>query len=179
MEKLKTTIIACINNHNVIGSNNQLLYKIHDDLERFKRLTTDNIIIMGRKTYETLPHGCLSNRINIVLTKNTDFCATANDDLFIVHDLEMLQDLIQTLFPNKKIFVIGGAKVYQEFLEKDLVECLELTQVFDDADGDAFFPSIDYDDWQEVHCVPHFDEKNHLNYEFITLVKRSDYGKHE
>lgn len=143
-------IIACINKKNVLGNNGKLVYHINSDLQNFAKMTKFNgVVIMGRKTFESLPNGePLNDRINIILTSNNDYNVdTVYDNVYIAHSVEDVVELCEALFPNKELFVIGGESIYRQFMEKSLVDEMRLTIVKDDADGDAFFPEFNRDEW--------------------------------
>ena len=121
-------IIACINKKGVIGKDGKLLYTIKNDLANFKRMTVGNVVIMGRKTFESLPNGePLKDRVNIILTSNVEYGVTPADNVFITNSIEDTIDLCEALFPDKELFVIGGESIYQQFLDKGLVSEMRLT----------------------------------------------------
>lgn len=175
---MKHTIIACVNKSGALGVKGDLLYHIKEDLKRFKELTQDQVVIMGRKTFESLPNqATLKNRVNIILTNNLDFNVDVSkisegSELFIVHTIQELTDLEEAMFSDKELFVIGGASIYnQMLLEEDLVNRLEMTVVDEYKDGDVYFPIINMDKWQEVSKEERFDEKNNLKFSFNSFIK--------
>lgn len=133
-------LIVAIGKDNEIGLNNDLLWHIREDLQYFKRTTKKHIIIMGRKTLLSLPNGPLKYRDNIVITKDKDFKC---DGAYIVHSIEESLKVAQSLNDSgeKKIFVIGGASIYEQFMP--LVDYLYITHVFENFKADKFFPKID------------------------------------
>ena len=146
-------IIACINKKGVIGKDGKLLYTIKNDLANFKRMTSFNgVVIMGRKTFESLPNGePLKDRVNIILTSNVEYGVTPSDNVFITNSIEDTVDLCKALFPDKELFVIGGESIYQQFLDKGLVSEMRLTVVNDEAEGDAHFPEFSKEEWYEYY----------------------------
>lgn len=142
-------IIACINQKRVLGNDGKLLYHIGNDLANFKRMTVGNVVIMGRKTFESLPNGApLKDRINIIITSNEEYGVDANfENVYIVHSVEDAIELCDAFFSDKEVFVIGGESIYRQFMEKDLVNEMRLTIVNDDADGNAVFPEYNEEDW--------------------------------
>ena len=129
-------ILACINRENYIGKDGDLLYNIKDDIQGFKEITTDNVIIMGRQTLESLPNGKpLSNRINYVLSKTMK--PEINDNLRVFSDVDKLLEDIEKNFKDKDVFCIGGSKIYELFMEKDIVDKLVLTEVDDNTKGEV------------------------------------------
>ena len=142
-------IIACINQKRVLGNEGKLLYHIGNDLANFKRMTVGNVVIMGRKTFESLPNGApLQDRVNIIITTDEEYGVDANfDNVYIVHSVEDAVELCDAFFSDKEVFVIGGESIYRQFMEKDLVNEMRLTIVNDDTDGDAVFPEYNEEDW--------------------------------
>jgi len=155
-------IVAEAQNH-AIGRNNRLLFHLPQDMKRFKTLTTGHTVLMGRRTFESLPKGALPNRRNVVLTHNP------------VDGLECYDSLGKALDACKnddKVFVIGGAKVYSDTIDKvDTIYLTRVDAVVDDAD--AFFPAIDKSQWEIKNSEAHLpDEKHHYSYTFIDLKRK-------
>ena len=142
-------IIACINQKKALGKEGKLLYTIKNDLANFKRMTLGNVVIMGRKTFESLPNGePLKDRINVIITSNEEFSVDSKfDNVFIVKSIEDAIELCEALFEGKELFVIGGESVYRQFMEKGLVDEMRLTIVNDETEGDVFFPEYNEDEW--------------------------------
>lgn len=145
-----------------IGKDNRLIYWLPDDLKRFKSLTTGHTIIMGRKTFESLPKGALPNRRNIVLSRSRrDF---EGCDCY-----SSLEEALSHCDREEDIYVIGGASVYEQALP--LADRLCLTEVEDTPDeADAYFPS--YDNWKEVSREKHSkDDRHAFEFAFADYVK--------
>ena len=142
-------IIVCINQKRVLGNEGKLLYHIGNDMANFKRQTLNNVVIMGRKTFESLPNGApLKDRVNIIITSNEEYGVDAEfDNVYIVHSVEDAIELCDAFFSDKEVFVIGGESIYRQFMEKDLVNEMRLTIVNDDTEGDAVFPEYNEEDW--------------------------------
>ena len=102
------TLIAAVARNGAIGFNNKLLYWLPGDLKRFKALTTGHTIVMGRRTFESLPKGALPNRRNIVLTRNNSFTAAG------VETFPSLETALASCRLDEEVFIIGGASVYAE-----------------------------------------------------------------
>lgn len=154
-------LIAAVAENLAIGFQNKLIYWLPDDLKRFKALTTGHTIIMGRKTFESLPKGALPNRRNVVLTRKKDSAG-----LFPGCDVySSLEDALSSCASDEDVFVIGGESLYREALP--LAQRLYLTEVEDTPkEADAFFPA--YRDLfrcvkTEVHTK---DERHHQNFKF-------------
>lgn len=154
------SIIAAINRNRGLGFGNQLLYWLPNDLKRFKALTTGHTIIMGRKTFESLPKGALPNRRNIVLTSQKK--TFEGTECF-----SSLQEALDACRKEEEIFIIGGASIYSEAMA--FADRLYLTEVDDDQKpADVFFPEIKETDWKEKsrECHPK-DEKHLYSYSFV------------
>ena len=160
------SIIVAKAKNNIIGKDNKLLWKLPADLQRFKELTTGHIIIMGRKTFESLGR-VLPNRKHIVFTQNPDFKVN-DENVQVVHSMLEIQEYIES---EEECFVIGGAMIYN--LPMPYVNKMYITQIDKDFEGDAFFPRIDETKWKEVEREKGVkDENNNLEYEFITYEKK-------
>ena len=160
------SIIVAIAKNNVIGKDNKLIWHLPEDLKRFKELTTGKIIIMGRKTFESLGR-VLPNRKHIILTKNKDFKCN-HEMVEIVTDIKELDKYIKSEEEN---FVIGGASIYKMFMP--YANKMYVTKIDEEFDGDTFFPNIDENEWKaETKEKGITDEKNPYNYEYITYVRR-------
>lgn len=129
-------LIVAIANNNAIGKDNDLLAHISPDLKYFKKTTKDSVVIMGYKTYLSLPNGALPNRTNIVLTRqniNIDGCLVYNS-------IDTLMTELQDICQGREAFVIGGASIYEQFMP--LVDQLYITHIFADFEADTHFPEI-------------------------------------
>lgn len=160
------SIIVCVAGNNAIGKDNRLLYHLRDDLRRFKVLTTGHTVLMGRRTFESLPKGALPNRRNIVLT--TQKIQWPQTDAYA-----SLQEALDHCSPKEKVFVIGGSSVYKEALP--LARTLYLTEVDDiPISADTFFPTIDKSEWNEIERqYHHSDEQNEKSFCFVVLERKS------
>ena len=158
-------IIAAINNNGGIGKDNKLLYRIPNDMKRFKTLTTGHTVIMGRKTFESLPKGALPNRRNIVLShRETSF---ENAESF-----HSLRDALEACKSDEEIFIIGGESLYKEAMP--IADRLYITEIDDTKkEADAFFPDIDLQIWKvkETDSRPK-DEKHSYEYRFVDYIRR-------
>lgn len=161
----RISIIAAVDRQMAIGFQNKLLFWLPNDLKRFKSLTTGNTIIMGRKTFESLPKGALPNRRNIVLSANP---ATVCQGAEVFRSLE---EALQHCKEDEHIYVIGGASVYRQALP--LADELCLTEVNDTApEADAYFPTVAPEMWQEKSRESHpADEKHLCSYDFVDYVR--------
>lgn len=161
-------IIVCVNLSNSIGNdNNGLLYNIKNDLKHFKELTSGNIIVMGKNTYDSLPNGCLPNRVNVVMSKKL---SSSQDNFLVAHSFSDVNDICKK-YPDKDCFIIGGGSIYEQAIQLGLCDTIYMTLVEDTYDGLIKFPELNKSDWKEVDRERYFDEKNKLYYNFITLIK--------
>lgn len=158
------SIIVAISENYAIGFENKLIYWLPNDLKRFKALTTGNTIIMGRRTFESLPKGALPNRRNIVLSRNGKAEDFPNADLY-----PSLEEALATC--EGEVFIIGGSSVYKEAMH--IADRLCLTYIYDTPEkADTFFPEINKDEWKEVMREEHdIDEKHNQRYAFINLER--------
>ena len=157
---MSISIIVAIAKNNAIGFENKLLYWLPNDLKRFKALTTGHTIIMGRKTFESLPKGALPNRRNIVLSRqDIDFPGAER--------FNSLESALSQCRDEEEIYIIGGASVYQEAMP--LADKLCVTHINDTPEqADAFFPEIDSSIWEETNKEFHpTDEKHQYPYCFV------------
>ena len=159
------SIIVAIAQNNAIGFKNKLIYWLPNDLKRFKSLTTGNTIIMGRRTFESLPKGALPNRRNIVLSRTGKAEDFPGADLY-----PNLQEALSSC--EGDIYIIGGASVYKEALP--IADRLCLTYVHDTPEqADTFFPEINKEEWEETFREDHdTDEKHAQRYSFIDLTRK-------
>lgn len=153
--------IVAVDNNWCIGKDNELLFHIKDDLKRFKALTTGNIVVMGRKTFESLPIKPLPNRINVVITSNKDF---VYPNVITLHDIKD----VKKLFKNKKIFIIGGEQIYNQFLKH--CDNIYVTKIQASGNGNKFFPNLDNDSRFHARLLVSAKE-NDLKYQYF-IYKR-------
>jgi dihydrofolate reductase len=162
-------IIVCVNSLGYIGVKNKLMNYLPSDLQHFKELTKNNVVIMGRKTFESLPKGALPNRVNIVLTTDNNFTAP---NVIVVHSLRECIDLCKKDYGAMKWFVIGGGTLYKEFLEQNIVNEIYMTYSFDHKIGDTLFPLINEKEWTS-QLIPrkYYDERDECDY----IIKKYSY----
>ncbi|HEX2968153.1 MAG TPA: dihydrofolate reductase [Bacteroidales bacterium] len=134
------SIIAALSDDNGIGRNNDLLWKIPDDLKRFKKLTTGNTVIMGKKTWESLPSKPLPGRKNIVIT---DIPGEQIEGAVTAFSIE---DAVAKCEKNGQAFIIGGGSIYRQFML--IADQLNITHVHSKAPADIYFPEIDMNTWR-------------------------------
>jgi len=159
------TIIAAVAQNNALGKDNQLIWHLPDDLKRFKKLTHNHHIIMGRKTFESLP--CiLPNRKHIVISRNSNY---QKNDIIVVRNVE---EVLKIVPKYELIFVIGGGEIYNLFM--NIADKIELTQVHYSFEADTFFPEIDPQKWKIIASEFHSkDQKHQYDFTFKTYIRRS------
>lgn len=162
----EVAIIVIVDENNAIGKDGDLLCHLPNDLKHFKKITTGHTIIMGRKTYESLPKGALPNRINIVITSRDE----VNYPGCIV--VRSVEEAFLLTKDKEKTFIIGGGKIYNSTLH--LANKLYITRIhhiFEEAD--TFFPEIDFNNWELIEEENHkADDKNLYDYSFTTYIKK-------
>ena len=160
------SIIAALGKNSEIGQGHQLLCRLPDDLKRFKEITSGHAVIMGRKTFDSLPKGALPNRKNIVISRNKDLKIEGATVYF------SLDYALMKLMDEEEVFIIGGSQIYQQVLP--IADKLYLTKIhaaFPEAD--VFFPEINFQEWREVSREMHLaDEKHPYPFSFVEYVKK-------
>lgn len=165
---MQISIIVAIAKNNAIGFENKLLYWLPNDLKRFKALTTGNTIIMGRKTFESLPKGALPNRRNIVLSRNSETNSFPGAECF-----DSLEKALESCTECENVYIIGGASIYEQAVP--IANRLCITYIDDiPAEADTFFPKINIEDWEITFREDHeIDEKHKQRYTFIDLERKA------
>ncbi|WP_448530008.1 dihydrofolate reductase [Raineya sp.] len=141
------SLIVAASENNVIGKEGKLPWRLKDDMQFFKKLTTSHVLIMGRKTFESLPK-VLPNRVHIIVSRDKNY-DVADENCYVINILDEAIDFART-FLGKQIFIIGGGSIYEQAIKKKAVNKIYLTRVKAHVEGDTFFPEISPKDWQEV-----------------------------
>ena len=187
MRNIKVSIIAAIGKNRELGKNNKLLWHIPEDFKRFKTLTSGHPIIMGRKTWESLPFRPLPNRYNIVITSKENYeakGAAVCDSIEKAIEKSIKYYVLSSKYNEKEnkihdtkymihnteheVFIIGGGQIYKEALEKGLVDKLYLTIVDASFDADTFFP--DYAQFKKI-VFEQASSSDKYKYRFLELEK--------
>ena len=156
---MKISLIVAMAENRVIGVDNRMPWHLSADLKRFRKITSGNPIVMGRKTHESIGRP-LPDRVNIVLTRDSSYQALG---CIVVHNLEQA---MRAAGEAAELMVVGGAGLYREFLP--LADRIYLTLIHRAFDGDTFFPTIDWTEWREVAREEvEQDEQSALGYAFI------------
>jgi dihydrofolate reductase len=161
------SIIVAVAENNAIGKDNQLLWHLSGDLRRFKKITSGHTVIMGKKTFESLPVRPLPGRVNIVISDDPsdhfEGCVMARS----------LEGILDHCDPVEENFIIGGGSVYRQFFKT--VQKLYLTRVHAMFDADTFFPDICSDEWELIECEHQCKgEKDDFSYSFLTYQRKSN-----
>lgn len=160
------SIIAAVADDLAIGYKKQIPWYLPADLKHFKEITTGHTIIMGKKTFESLPKGPLPNRKNIVMT--TMMTEGVVEGYF---EADSIDDALEISSNAEKVFVIGGSAIYKQFM--DFAETLYLTWVHGQFVADTYFPEVDFSKWDEVSRVEHpADDKNPHPYAFVVYQRK-------
>ena len=160
------TMIAAVGQNRELGKDNKLLWNLPADMKRFKEITSGHVIIMGRKTFESIGK-VLPNRKHIIFSQNRDL-KYDDENVEVVHSMLEIKEYIDN---DEENFVIGGAMIYNLLMPH--VTKMYVTQVNKDFEGDAFFPKINEDIWEVVEEEKGLrDEESKLEFEYITYVRK-------
>lgn len=161
------SIIVAIDEHNAIGKRGDLLCHLPNDLKHFKEITSGHTVIMGKRTYFSLPKHPLPNRRNIVIS---DIEGERIEGAEMAYSIKQALTLVN---PEEEAFVIGGGMVYRQFMELGLTDKLYITHIhhqWDDAD--TFFPAIEPEKWTRISAEDHpADNDNPHSYTFAEYIK--------
>ncbi len=162
----RLSLIAAVAQDGAIGKENDLLCHLPADLKHFKAITLGHTIVMGRRTFESLPKGALPGRTNVVVTRNGQ---AQWENAVTVHSVDEALDCAEA---DAELFVIGGATLYAQTIDHaDRLYITHIAHTF--ADADAFFPAIDPTVWRETEREEwQADERNPYPYTFITYERR-------
>jgi dihydrofolate reductase len=160
------SIIVAISEDNGIGYRNKLLWYVPEDLKRFRKLTLGHTIVMGKKTWESLPKKPLPGRKNIVIT----------DDLHEIIEYSItaysIEDALNKCGEEEEVFIIGGGSIYRQFMP--LADRLYITHIHKKAPADIYFPLIDPDVWEPVEKEEHSkDNSDEIPYTYIIYRRKN------
>lgn len=160
------SIIVSLTENNAIGIKNKMIFNISEDLKRFKKITNGHTLIMGRKTFESLPY-VLPNRLHIVVTKDMDY-KVDNENVIITHDL--LKTLMFYKELEEECFIIGGATIYKASVP--YADKVYLTRILTESVGDTFFDTLDYSCFNKVYESEVFvDKKYDVSFKYIDYLR--------
>jgi dihydrofolate reductase len=162
------SLIAAVAQNRAIGKDQQLLWHLPEDMRYFRETTRGKTVIMGRKTWESLPAAFrpLPGRRNIVVTRNPDYVAAGAT---LVRSLPEALSAASMANHGNEIFVIGGAELYRQALP--LAQRLYLTEITDSCAGDVFFPEVSAQEWQEISRNPQRSASG-LEFAFVVYLHR-------
>ena len=160
-------IIVAVTENDAIGKDNKLLFHLKEDMRNFKQLTNGNVVVMGRKTFESIGKP-LENRVNVIISR------VKHEDKDNVKWVESLEEAMKKAKEYEKdIYIIGGGSIYKEALEKDIVDKIYLTRIKKRVnDADTFFPRLDYYDKWIIYYVESYNE-GLLGYDVCEIRKRT------
>ncbi|MCU7835556.1 MAG: type 3 dihydrofolate reductase [gamma proteobacterium symbiont of Taylorina sp.] len=179
---MKISLIAAMAENHVIGCNNKLPWHLPADLGWFKKNTLNKPIVMGRKTWESLPFRPLPGRVNIIVSRDKLY-QPLNQKNEVVSEAIIVTSVDEAIEKANQeglseLMFIGGAMLYKQVLDK--ADYLYLTLVKGNFEGDAWFPELDFTQWQEnFHQDNEPDDNNHHHYSFIIYQRTQEYITHE
>lgn len=159
--KIKLIVAKAANNE--IGKDNDLIWHLPADMRFFTETTKEHIVLMGRKNWDSIPpkYRPLSNRINVVITKNEDF---EHNDCTVFHSIEKAIEFYKTnsdISKGKDLYIIGGGQIYDYCLTNNLLDEMFITFIDASFEADTFFPEFDEEKWnKKLHFEHPVDEKN-------------------
>ena len=159
------SLIVAVADNGAIGKQQDLLCYLPNDLKRFKAITLGHTIVMGRRTFESLPKGALPGRTNVVVTRQAE---ASWENTVVVHTIdEVLADSA-----DKELFVIGGGTLYAQTIDR--ADRLYITHIHHEfTDADTFFPTVNYEEWEEIEREEHeADERHPYAYSFVTYQRK-------
>jgi dihydrofolate reductase len=168
---MKISLIVAISEESVIGKDNQLIWHLPADMKFFRDKTMGHCVVTGRKNYESIPEKFrpLPGRTNVVITRQKDYSAPGAHVVFSIE--EALSFCAKQ--NEKEVFVIGGAQIFEEMLQKDLVDKMYITHVKKYYEGNVFFPVFNTSEWEKRIISVHApDEKNEAELEFCEYLKK-------
>ena len=159
---MNITMIAAIGKNNELGKDNKLIWHLKEDLKFFKEQTINKPIVMGIKTFESLP-GMLPKRKHIVLTSKN---IKLDEEITICHSIEEVLELAKDY---EELMIIGGASIYKQFLEYS--NKLILTEISaEESEADAYFPEFNHDEWNQEVLSSH--EENNIKYQHVIYIRK-------
>ena len=163
-------LIVAASQNNVIGRNNELPWHLPGDLQYFKTMTLGKPVIMGRKTFESIGRP-LPGRDNIVISRQTDYAAKGIEVVSSLEQAIALGKNINLINGIQEVMIIGGAQIYEKSL--DLADRVYLTRVQCKVEGDAYFPALDDDEWQEIAREDiTAKESNPFDFSYLVLERK-------
>ena len=169
MNNKKISLIACMGANNEIGLNGQMPWgnSFKEDLRHFKELTTGNIVIMGRKTYESIGSKPLPNRQNIVVSRDWNYLSKIGCDVACSHSIG---DALDRFSDDRETFIIGGADIYRQTI--DMADTMYITRIHKLFDHDTKFPRFYSNEWKIVDIVEKYDDVTGFKYGLLEYKRK-------
>lgn len=162
---MKVSLVVAVDKNNGIGKNNDLPWHLPADMKFFKETTTGNIVLMGRKNYESIPlkFRPLPNRLNIILTRDKNYKA---ENCLIFYSIdEFMTWKKENDADERTLFITGGGEIFKQFLDRKLVDEMYITHIDHSFEADIFFPEVNFEEWEKEIVFSHeIDEKNKYNF---------------
>lgn len=154
----EVSLIVAMDANKGIGKNNDLMWHLPKDMNFFKTTTEHQVVIMGRKNYDSIPlkYRPLANRLNVIITRNRDFKA---DGCLVFHSLQEAFDHFND--DTRELFVIGGGQIYTLVMKMDVLTKMYITHVEDTFDADTFFPDFDHELWETTELLQQEPDDRH------------------
>lgn len=171
---MKVSLIVAMDLERGIGKNNDLMWHLPADMKFFKETTTNHVVVMGRKNYDSIPTKFrpLPNRENVVLTRNVDYTA---EGCLVFNSLEACLDHYKNE-TDKTVFIIGGGEIYRKALELDCIDEMYISHINKMYGADTFFPQFDLKSWKVETVLTHEkDEKNEASFSVVKYIKITNY----
>ena len=163
------SMIAAVAANRVIGKDNDLVWRLPDDMKYFMETTKNHFVIMGRKNYESIPHKYrpLPNRVNIIITEQHNYQAA---DCVITNTIEEALEYAEAQGQHE-VFIIGGGQIYSQSLPH--AQKLYITEINENFEGDTYFPEFDHSHWDEISRKHHLkDEKHKHSFDFVIYNRK-------
>lgn len=156
---MKTALIVAMDSERGIGKNNDLMWHLPKDMRFFKDTTQGQIVVMGRKNYDSIPekYRPLPNRLNVILTRNKDFNAP---NCLVFHSLEDCLSYFKKE-TERTVFIIGGGEIYRMAIESNILDEMFITHVHHRYDAETFFPTFDEATWDSQIILEHEKDVQH------------------
>ena len=168
---MKVVLIVAMDKSRGIGRNNDLMWHLPEDMKFFKSTTTNHVVVMGRKNFESIPQRFrpLPNRENVILTRNTSFQA---DGCTVVYSLDEYMDALESS-DERIVFIIGGGEIYRLAMEANIIDEMIITHVNDDFDADTFFPPFELCDWNvETLQTQEKDDRHSSSFTIVNYTRK-------
>lgn len=168
---MRVALIVAMDLERGIGKNNDLMWHLPDDMKFFKETTSGQVVVMGRKNYDSIPERFrpLPNRENAVLTRDQKFQAP---NCLVFHSLESCLEYYKNE-TDRTVFIIGGGEIYRLAMEANVVKEMYITHVHKAYDAETFFPDFDESNWNKESILEHAnDERNEAGFTIVKYTRK-------